>query len=214
MVASSSDYSPTEISWSIQHPDLTSVLAPPEQAKVAEFREVRCVVKLKHSDSDQQSAKRAKRRKIKEEEVESKEHNFQEIGSESNGFIQEQFYDSLDPVDQRMIDEFLKRSRSPTLIENRAEFGKRKTHAAARNDPPLEGFRGLLEGTLEVVLFGSSKRMKGIKALYDTEVQGLTHLLPGVFHMPHLKVSDSSLTLINSDIQARLLRSGPLFCQS
>lgn len=187
MVGSDSDYHPANISWSVQHPDLTSVLSAPQQALTAEFREVRCSIELKQPSQVQQVAKGSKRQKLKEEGFGIPQKLTQEAENNIEAYIQEEMYDSLDPEGQRMIDQMLGPC-SPKINDDRRTTKKRTQRTTSARLVSLEDFRGLIEGALEIALFGTAKRLNGIKVLNGANIQGLTHLLPGVFHMPYLKV--------------------------
>ena len=90
---------------------------------------------------------------------------------------------TLMPDDQRLIDAFLE--GFPPSVR------KRRTTVMNQLDT-IENARAIIKAAMDIALFGGAKRVHGIKVIEGTEVRGLTQLLPGVFHMPHLKVRSIS----------------------
>lgn len=183
LVCSTFDYNPGEIRFSIQHPDLSSALAPPEEALAADFKEVQCAINIQCVGDGEDGGKTPKKRKVKKEKSKpGSDHP--RVGDQERALVERELYDSLNPEDRRMIDDFLEGF-------DFAQLGNRRRKRPRGSFPVghIEDARALIEGAVEIALLGGSKRVNGIKALEGADIQGLTQLLPGVFHMPHLKVS-------------------------
>lgn len=179
----SSGYMPGMIQFSIQHPDLSSFLAAPAEALTAEFREVRCRIDVQAHVEGKPSAKGKKRRKTQYAKQEPQFDHLKRFSNENSGPMETDVYELLDPADQIWIDEFLSGPVPPV--------SRNKRHRGAADSASVDSIqysRSLLEGAVEIALFGGSKRVNGVKVLEGADTQGLTQLLPGVFHMPHLKV--------------------------
>ena len=146
---------------------------------MAEFREAMCEMTVRKALASHTGKKR-KRRRIDIGDEGSQESPSQDNDTQENSAIEEDIYSTLASEDQRLIDAFLDGFVPPvrkgsTTVMDQADI--------------IEKARDIIKGAIDIVLFGGLKRVNGIKVLEGSAAQGLTQLLPGVFHIPHLKVS-------------------------
>jgi hypothetical protein len=157
-----------QMSFSIQHPDLSSALVTPKDAFTAEFQSVTCCIDFSPTKPS------LKRKRVKE----------------TNECIEIQEPSGIPLDDQRAIAPLI---QGWNLISSRQNI-----HRDTQGLPPsdklwkiesLEQLRKLLEIALEITVLGSGKQHKGIATNNCTRTGCLMRLAPAVFNVPYLKVS-------------------------
>lgn len=179
---------PGLMSFSIQHPDLASALAPPTGAATAQFRalilsinvvEIEAKAPLPSYNSRQNRGKKRKRpRQVKEE-------NTPGVGAHDD------MSSALDLDDKWAVENFISSLNFPSQCN--------VTHQSTQSlgAGPSLGFEEVLNkvtnSALVVVMFeqlmlAPAKKYKGIQIVGGLLSLCLTRLAPGVFHIPCLKV--------------------------
>ncbi|KAK5998009.1 hypothetical protein PT974_00378 [Cladobotryum mycophilum] len=174
---------PGELSFSIQHPDLSSALVPPADAFTADFRSVTCSVDISkvEKESSAPDGRRCKRRKCRQTEARVERE-------ETKDTVDEELYTSLIFEDQRAIDEFMLGWGVDSAASEGKALKERKHENEDKGMYLSEQVRRMLEVTLRVLVLGNGKPLKGVRVRESTVSQALTKLAPAVFHIPYLKV--------------------------
>ncbi|RSL71659.1 hypothetical protein CEP53_001409 [Fusarium sp. AF-6] len=182
---------PGLLSFSIQHPDLTSALVAPQTARTSPFRTLILPISISTpADSHDLDNKPSKRRR-KTGKLKGK--GCQETTEENNLLA------TLEVDDQRAIENFMSSLNFP---QNK---NKRKRHITCRESDDeaaclkvLETLRSLslVDILLEQLMLAPEKKYRGYQVWGGSSTHCLTKLAPGVFHMPYLsKISDRAQLL-------------------
>ncbi|KAG5966772.1 hypothetical protein E4U58_002426 [Claviceps cyperi] len=180
------------ITYSIQHPDLSSSLTPPDIASVAVLRSVRYSLDLVTSQCRESCASEG-------EGVERSDDNKLQLFNNrwprirtacSNDYDKE--YNNLSPGDRDAVDEFLSAlcisfGSSDSLC--RMPNKRRRIDDEVTDVISSPQVRTLLSAWLEKILLGAMRYPK--KAMTMTQsiaAPSLSQLAPGVFNVPYLKV--------------------------
>ncbi|KAK7429249.1 hypothetical protein QQZ08_004259 [Neonectria magnoliae] len=179
---------PGLMSFSIQHPDLASALAPPTGAAIAQFRslvlsinvvEIEAKPQRPSGDSRQNQTKKRKRPHQKKEE------------NTSGPVEQENMSAVLELDDMWAVENFISSLNFPSQ-----GIGTHQSIQSHGTDPKLvdeEVLNNVNNSALVAVMFeqlilAPAKKYKGIQIIGSLSSRCLTRLAPGVFHIPYLKV--------------------------
>ncbi|KAG5978752.1 hypothetical protein E4U55_005995 [Claviceps digitariae] len=180
------------VAYSIQHPDLSSALAPPGTASVAVFRSVLYSIDLLTSQrrttctlKSEEAQRRAYDKKIKLSNTEKKSTR---IACEND---ENEEYNNLASADRNAVDDFLERMKtnfeacSPSSVakKKRQRPEDRHTDAAFSSD-----VKSLLSTWLEYVILGGRRCSKTVAMTQNMAFTPLSQLAPGVFDVSYLKV--------------------------
>ncbi|RSL48923.1 hypothetical protein CEP54_012671 [Fusarium duplospermum] len=182
---------PGLLSFSIQHPDLTSALVAPQAARTSPFRTLILPISIStptdSPDLDKKPSKR--RRKTSKLKGRGRQEN-----TEENDLLA-----TLEVDDQRAIENFMSSLNFPP------NKNKRQKHTACRDRDDetsclkvLETLRSLslVEILLEQLMLAPEKKYRGYQVWGGSSTHCLTTLAPGVFHIPYLnKISDRAQLL-------------------
>ncbi|KAJ4315144.1 hypothetical protein N0V84_008532 [Fusarium piperis] len=182
---------PGLLSFSVQHPDLTSALAAPHTARISPFRTLLLPISISTpTDSHDLDKKPSKRRKSASK---LKGRGCQETIEEDDLLA------TLEVDDQQAIENFMSSLNFPP------NKNKRKENTACRDRDGevaclkvLETLRSvsLVEILLEQLTLAPEKKYRGYQVWGGSSTHCLTRLAPGVFHMPYLsKISDRARLL-------------------
>lgn len=181
--------SPGMISFSIQHPDLSSTLITQRDAFAAEFESVNCHIDLSPKKEEKSLGNRSLKRKRAKQANECVE-----IQRSDDVFVDDEYLLDLTPDDQRAIDAFIQSLNMVPAQQGRSESTP-KSDRSCSNSGKLEfseSFRQLFEVALEILVLGSRKQYKGINTVNGTHAECLIRLAPAVFNRLYLKVISSS----------------------
>ncbi|KAF4459829.1 hypothetical protein FALBO_13408 [Fusarium albosuccineum] len=177
---------PGLLSFSIQHPDLTSALTAPAAAHTAPFRALLLSIDIsspneKRDSSEQDSTRRKKRRR----NVGKRNGNGDTDAVEDNDLPA-----TLGLDDQRAIDSFISSLNFPTNDNSR----KRSLERRPKDDEALWAtvLKGLcssssVEILIEHLMVGSGKKYSGYQVWSGSSTYCLTKLIPGVFHLSYIQ---------------------------
>ncbi|KAG6010281.1 hypothetical protein E4U21_007330 [Claviceps maximensis] len=168
------------VSYSIQHPDLSSALAPPNTASVAVFRSVLYSIDLLTSERLSISALKVKH--CKDTETSTRIVCANDENEE---------YNNLASADRIAVDNFLENMTtnfemfSPSSVPNkRQRLEDSRTDAVALSS----NVKVLLSTWLEYVFLGRRRYSKTMALVQDIAPKPLSQLAPGVFDVAYLKV--------------------------
>ncbi|KAF5643878.1 uncharacterized protein FTJAE_2947 [Fusarium tjaetaba] len=173
---------PGLLSFSLQHPDLSSALVAPVSAYTTAFRKLMLSIDVRNvSQEEEHPRKCLKTSKRWKKRVKHKKR----VG----GRIESNLLGTLDLVDQQAIDNFMFSLNSP------CEEGSRNTsQTLSREDAinDLKALKGLQSTSLIEILFeqlmlAPERSYRGYQVWGCGLCYCLTKLAPGVFHMPYLK---------------------------
>ncbi|KAI8719237.1 hypothetical protein NCS52_00704200 [Fusarium sp. LHS14.1] len=179
------------LSFSVQHPDLTSALVAPQTARTSPFRTLILPISISTpADSHDADEKPRKRRR---NTGKLKGRGCQET-TEENDLLA-----TLEVNDQRAIDNFMSSLNFPPNNNKR----KKPTPCRDRDDEAaclkvLETLQSLslVDILLEQLMLAPEKKYRGYQVWGSSSAHCLTNLAPGVFHMPYLsKISDRAQLL-------------------
>lgn len=175
-----------QMTFSIQHPDLSSALVPPDDASTAEFRAVSCSINLstpqKAAAPPRPTRQTRSRKRVKVEEVDSSQ----------DGAGDDELYECLTADDRRAIDDFVSSLNFRTTGNHPTGPVQQGVTGAIEDILGSGNVQNLLQTALRILVLGSNRSYKGVKALESTPSQSLTVLMPAVFHVPYLKVCQRS----------------------
>lgn len=174
----SSTRSADSITFSIQHPDLTSGLVAPEDALAVGLVQVSCLVDLSIVSTFEHSSDAPPLAQCYDGSDNSLDHTTNDL------------YDSLTMEDQRAIDEFVLSYRRSETGHGRLRKPRARMTKVKRRGPieDMALFHKVLEAAMVILIRGASKKPAGVKILEGASWSGLINLAPGVFHMDYLKV--------------------------
>ncbi|EHK15896.1 uncharacterized protein TRIVIDRAFT_39897 [Trichoderma virens Gv29-8] len=177
---------PGKISFSIQHPDLSSTLVTQRDAFTAEFESVTCHVNIspkKDVPSVKKSSLKRKRTKQSIEGVEAQPPT--DVSADDEHFMY------LTPDDKRAIDAFI---QSLNTMPTQPEPDKSTQHPCQIEFS--DALKQLFQVALEIFVLGSRKQYKGITTANCTRAECLTRLAPAVFNMAYLKAISDRASLL------------------
>lgn len=181
--------SPGQVSFSIQHPDLSSTLATQKDAFTAEFESVTCYINF----SPIQDAPSVEKRSLKRKRAHPPDQciDTQQL---NDGSPDDEHLVCLAPDDQRAIDAFIRSLNMTPAQQERDESTRKPSRSDLTNEKFefSERFKQLFEVALEILVLGLRKQYKGIATIDCTRAECLTRLAPAVFYMPYLKVTFSN----------------------
>ncbi|KAH7321035.1 hypothetical protein B0I35DRAFT_205304 [Stachybotrys elegans] len=173
-----------QIVFSIQHADLSSLLAPPSDADTAEFKSVSYQVSISKARAHA-SVRRpvSKRQRLGKDGVES----LGVVGSPQRN-LGVDLYSSLSPKDRRAVDDFVAglNVTPPAPLQPRLEQHEDQSGMIPKRIS--KAFEDLIEPAVRMAILGVSQKPKGLKIVGPPPPCGLAQLAPAVFHMPHLRV--------------------------
>ncbi|KAL6691054.1 hypothetical protein J3F84DRAFT_169903 [Trichoderma pleuroticola] len=172
--------SPGTMSFSIQHPDLSSTLITQRDAFTAEFESVNCHINLS-PNKDGLSKRSLKRKRTK------KANECVETQQSDEVFADDEYLVDLTPDDQRAIDAFIQSlnmmpAQQGQMTSEKVEFS--------------ESLGQLFEVALERLVLGSRKQYRGITTVDRTHAECLIRLAPAVFNRPYLKTISDRASLL------------------
>ncbi|KAK7415837.1 hypothetical protein QQX98_005619 [Neonectria punicea] len=182
---------PGLMSFSIQHPDLASALAPPTGAATAQFRTLILSINIVEIEAQPQlpsCSSRKNRAKKRKRPHQMKEENTIGAGE------QEDMSSALDLDDRWAVESFISSLNFPSQ-----GTGRHQSIQSHETEPKLvieEVLNKVNNSALVAVMFeqlmlAPAKKFKGIQIVGGLSSRCLTRLAPGVFHIPYLKtVSD------------------------
>lgn len=178
------------ISFSIQHPDLSSTLITQRDAFVAEFESVNCHIDLSPNKGEKCLGKRSLKRKRTKQANECVE-----IPQSDDVFVDDDHLIDLTPDDQRAIDAFIQSLNMIPTQQGRSESTPRSGPSCLTSGKLefSESFKHLFEVALEILVLGSRKQYKGINTTNRAHAESLIRLAPAVFNRPYLKVTSSKI---------------------
>ncbi|KAL7951025.1 hypothetical protein V8C42DRAFT_308294 [Trichoderma barbatum] len=185
--------SPGQVSFSIQHPDLSSTLVTQKDAFTAEFESVTCHINLSPKRDEPFVEKRSLKRKRPEQHNECIRTQQSDDASSDDEHLAHLTLD-----DQRAIDAFI---QSLNTMPAQQDRGKQIQKACGSDFTSeriefLDRFKQLFHIALEILVLGSRKKHRGIATVDCTRAEYLTQLAPAVFYMPYLKsISDRASLL-------------------
>ncbi|KAH6996768.1 hypothetical protein EDB80DRAFT_882925 [Ilyonectria destructans] len=167
-------------SFSIQHPDLASALAPPTGSATARFRALILsvnVLKAKaqppRTGRQRQANKRKRPYRVKEEEAPPGASGFDEMSL------------ALDLDDRLAVENFI------TSLNFASQSGMADQKLIIEEALNIVNNSTLVGVMLEQLMLAPSKKYRGIQVLRGLSTRCVTRLAPGVFHIPYLKtISD------------------------
>lgn len=163
------------ITYSIQHPDLSSALTPPDAASVAVFRSVLYSIDLLTRQ------RRGNRTELCNEVISTRRAYVNDENKE---------YNDLSPADRKAVDDFM--GRMKTNFESNASSNvpeKRRRVDTVTDAPFSPHVNTLLSTWLESVFMGQSRRYsKTVTFTESISAAPLSRLAPGVFDVPYLRV--------------------------
>ncbi|KAL7906769.1 hypothetical protein GGI35DRAFT_482160 [Trichoderma velutinum] len=187
--------SPRTISFSIQHPDLSSTLITQRDAFTGEFESVNCHINLSPSKDGLSLGKRSLKRKWTKQANECVET--QQL---DDGFADHDHLAYLTPDDQRAIDAFIQSFNITPAQQGQSKStpkpGWSDSTSENFNLEFSEGLKHLFEVALEILVLGSRKQYKGIATGHRTPAECLIRLLPAVFNRPYLKTISDRTSLL------------------
>lgn len=170
------------LTFSIQHPDLSSSLVAPVSARVAIFQELKCVMDVCRIVTELVEEKPRMKRSRKRPRNSSTD-----VREEAS----DETYRSLAPGDQRAINDFIAMlgDKKEKTVKAPPDTVKRKE---VKVKQPLQNFESLhdaIEAALNLLLLGGSRKTPGFRTNKEgSSFAGMSRLVPGVFHVPGLKV--------------------------
>lgn len=181
------------MSFSIQHPDLSSTLVTQRDAFAAEFESVNCHIDLSPNKDEKSSRKRSlkrKRTKPADECVETSQTD--------NVFADDEYLVGLTQDDQRAIDAFIQSLNMIPAQQGDSESTPKSGQSCltSRRLEFSENFKQLFEVALEVLVLGSRKQYKGITTVNRTHAECLIRLAPAVFNRLYLKIISDRASLL------------------
>ncbi|KAI8688698.1 hypothetical protein NCS55_00124100 [Fusarium keratoplasticum] len=182
---------PGLLSFSVQHPDLTSALVAPRTARTSPFRTLILPISISTPTDSHDLDKKPRKRRRNTGKL--KWRDCQET-TEENDLLA-----TLEVDDQRAIENFMSSLNFPP------NKNKRKKHTTCRDRDDelaclkvLETLRSLslVEILLEQLMLAPEKKYRGYQVWGGSSTHCLTNLAPGVFHIPYLsKISDRAQLL-------------------
>ncbi|SPJ75037.1 uncharacterized protein FTOL_04768 [Fusarium torulosum] len=177
--------------FSLQHPDLSSVLVAPSSAWTTPFRTLLVAIDVcklvKRQEPPGESTRTSKRRKNT-----SKPAGKVEPRSESD------LLETLEPVDQQAIENFISSLNFPLNegLGNSPQAPVRSESATCTEVLEILRSSSLIDILFEQFILGPEKTYRGYHVWGCEPKYRLVNLAPGVFHMPYLKsVSDRAQLL-------------------
>ncbi|RFN53221.1 hypothetical protein FIE12Z_2569 [Fusarium flagelliforme] len=187
---SSSASLPGLMSFSLQHPDLSSALVAPASAWTTPFRSLLIAIDIRKSDKRQEPPKRNSKA-TKRQKTTKKAEERSEPRSEDN------LLETLEPTDQHAIETFISSLNLPETSNKRKST---QTHGRSQSTACIEALKSLHSSSLldiifEQLILAPEKTYKGYQVWCKSDYC-LTRLAPGVFHVPFLKnISDRAQVL-------------------
>ncbi|KAF4984626.1 hypothetical protein FZEAL_202 [Fusarium zealandicum] len=186
---------PGLLSFSIQHPDLTSALVAPVAARTAPFRSLILAINIaepvKTSDSPDQDHTRPNKRR-RNTDVPKRKSRTEAV--ERNDLLA-----TLEVGDQQAIESFI------TSLNIQAKDQRRERTPQRRESDDMATCIRMLENLqsssimdilLEQLMFAPKKKYRGHRILGDFSAYCMTKTAPGVFHMPYLMDMSSRAQLL------------------
>ncbi|QYT04014.1 hypothetical protein H0G86_010953 [Trichoderma simmonsii] len=172
------------ISFSIQHPDLSSTLITQRDAFTAEFESVNCRIDLSPNKDERSLGKRSLKRKRAKQANECVETR-----RSDDVFADDEYLVDLTPDDQKAIDAFIQSLNMIPTQQGRSESTPRSGPSCLTSGKLefSESFKQLFEVALEILVLGSRKQYRGITTVNRTHAECLIRLAPAVFNRPYLK---------------------------
>ncbi|KAG5753637.1 hypothetical protein H9Q72_003339 [Fusarium xylarioides] len=179
---------PGLLSFSLQHPDLSSALVAPVSAYTTAFRKLTLSIDVRnisqeeeHSRKCLKTSKRHKKRGKQKKRVE--------------GCIESNLLGTLDLIDQQAIDSFMFSLNSP------CEEGSGNTSQTLSQEHTIKDIKvlkdlqssSLIEILFEQLMLAPERSYRGYQVWGCGLRYCLTKLAPGVFHMSYLKVWASEI---------------------
>jgi hypothetical protein len=170
------------MSFSLQHPDLSSALVAPASAWTTPFRSLLISIDIRKSDKRQEPRKRNSKA-TKRQKTTKKAEERSEPRSEDN------LLETLEPTDQHAIETFISSLNLPETSNKRKST---QTHGRSQSPACIEVLKSLHSSSLldiifEQLILAPEKTYKGYQVWCKSDYC-LTRLAPGVFHVPFLKV--------------------------
>lgn len=170
------------MSFSLQHPDLSSALVAPASAWTTPFQSLLIAIDTRKFDKRQEppkgNSKATKRRKTtKKAEARSEPRSKDDL------------LETLEPTDQHAIENFISSLNLPGTSNKRKST---QTHSRSKSTTCIEVLESLHSSSLldiifEQLILAPEKTYKGYQVWCKSDYR-LTRLAPGVFHVPFLKV--------------------------
>lgn len=188
-----------QMSFSIQHPDLSSALVAPVDASTARFRAVSCSVNISTPPKVLAPLKpvtKPRKRARKTVAVEK-------VPDDRAVAEDDELFQCLTAADRQAIDDFVARVKCEADGGNtvRGQQGRTKTVQEILGS---DNMRNVLHALLGMLVFEPGRTYKGVKVLESTPSQTLTELMPAVFHIPYLKVSLQLYSMFPTKVRSRL----------
>jgi hypothetical protein len=186
-----------EVGFSIQHPDLSSALSPPDGALVAEFYSASYNLVLSQTRTSSTATSKGRQKSGSSRKRESpakpakachksrkKNRKRKTDRQRRNSKLEtDDIYHRLETPDQEAIDDFISRLVSYSAQQQHSEA----IQAADIILLPSNTTR-LMYAALETIALGNHRDLKAFKVEEGSFPPGLIRLAPAVFNMPYLKV--------------------------
>ncbi|RGP70663.1 hypothetical protein FSPOR_3964 [Fusarium sporotrichioides] len=173
---------PGLLSFSIQHPDLSSALVAPASAWTTPFRSLLIVLDVRRLDEQQGPPKKAPRTRKRQKRM-------SDVGERAGPRLENDLLRSLEPTDQDSIETFIFSLNFPSNCDRRKLAQANGRMESATCVEVLEDLHSLsvLDILLEQLILATEKTYKGYQVWGCGSNYCLTKLAPGVFHVPFLK---------------------------
>ena len=188
-----------QISFSVEHPDLSSTTAPPRNALAAEFQAVTCSIDIS-TIGDIAASGRTPAKTGRQSST---------MNSAHVAVQDEDFYQFLSVADQRAVSDFM----SELNARPRTKRNGFPSPPGQTNEQTLDSsyLKPMIQAAIELLVLGGGRTFSGISVVESTSSQGLIQLLPAVFHVPYLKVTILPSPAISSRFCADRAISGRQF---
>ncbi|RKK90533.1 hypothetical protein BFJ71_g11552 [Fusarium oxysporum] len=174
---------PGLLSFSLQHPNLSSALVAPVSACTTAFRNLMLSIDVRNVSQEEERPRKclktSKRRKKRDKPKERVE-----------GRMESNLLDTLELIDQQAIDSFMSSLNSP------CEKGSGNASQTLPREDTITDIKvlkdlqssSLIEILFEQLMLAPERTYRGYQVWGCGLSYCLTKLAPGVFHMPYLKV--------------------------